>query len=52
MLHKNKKTDRAHKTGKGELSKTGEVPFFNEWDYRVFADVNGIKLRKKTGGGV
>jgi hypothetical protein len=49
---KGKKTDRTRKTGKGELSKTGEVPFFNDWDYRVFADVNGIKLGKKTGGGV
>jgi len=42
---KGKKTDRGLKGDNGRNSKPGEIPFFNDRDYRVFAEVNGIKLK-------
>ncbi len=40
---KGKKTDRGLKGVNGR--KPGKIPFFNDWDYRVFAEVNGIRLK-------
>ena len=44
-MTKGKKTDRGLKGDKVRNGKPGEIPFFNERDYRVFAEVNGIKLK-------